>query len=347
MKINRLISIEKYIQQSLYGKKRGYYIKRNPIGKSVDFITSPNISFVFSEMIAIWIISFWISLGKPRLFNLVELGPGDGSLCKTLLRVFDKFPDFNKSLKIYLHEISPALRKIQQKKIKSKKIFWINKFKDIRNGPILFFGNEFFDAIPIKQFERKNYKIFERFIKFHDNCNYSIILRKINKKDNDILKKFHLSKINGVIEFPALGLKKMDLIINKLSKNKGGILLIDYGFLKNQNTSTLQSVKAHKRNEIFRNYNKADLTSLVNFKLLKQYLKMKHMKTNKIVTQGFFLKRAGILERAEILSKNMTFKEKSDIYFRINRLINPKHMGELFKVLFTCNTDKKFTLGFK
>mgnify|MGYP001306350975 FL=1 len=114
MKLNKLVSVEKYIQQSLYDKESGYYLKKNPIGRKGDFITSPKISFIFSEMIAIWIISFWISLGKPKFFNIVELGPGDGSLCKTLLSVFEKFPDFNNSIKIYLHEISPRLRKIQK-----------------------------------------------------------------------------------------------------------------------------------------------------------------------------------------------------------------------------------------
>ena len=347
MKLNKLVSVEKYIQQSLYDKESGYYLKKNPIGTKGDFITSPKISFIFSEMIAIWIISFWISLGKPKFFNIVELGPGDGSLCKTLLSVFEKFPDFNNSIKIYLHEISPRLRKIQKQKIKSKKTFWINNFNNINKGPILFFGNEFFDALPIKQYEKKKSEIFERFVKFEKNSKHKIILKKVNKKVKNILKKYQLTKKKGIIEFPALGLKKIDIIISKLTKNKGGILLIDYGFLKNHNVSTLQAIKSHRKSEVFKNFGKADITSLVNFKLLKQYLKMKNMKTNKIVSQGFFLKRTGILERAEILSRNMTFKEKSDIYFRVDRLINTKQMGELFKVLFTYNTDKKFSLGFK
>ena len=112
---NQILSVEKFIQLALYDKKYGYYTKKNSFGKSGDFITSPLISRLFSEMISIWIISFWIKLGKPKKFSLVELGPGDGEFCKVLIDVVKKFPEFNKSLKIYLFENSTSLIQVQKK----------------------------------------------------------------------------------------------------------------------------------------------------------------------------------------------------------------------------------------
>ena len=116
--------------------------------------------------------------------------------------------------------------------------------------------------------------------------------------------------------------------------------------MKQSNTDTIQSLKNHRKNNIFKNLGKSDVTSLVNFKLLENYFKKNKLNVENIVSQGFFLKRMGILERAEILSKRMSFKEKSDIYFRIKRLVDPKFMGELFKVIFAHKIKKKKITGF-
>lgn len=110
------IPIDKFISNALYNKNHGYYSKRIPFGKSGDFITAPGITSLFSELIAIWIISLWEHLGKPKTFNIIELGPGDGRMCRTLIRVFEKFPTFSKSAKIFLYEKSEALKKVQKKK---------------------------------------------------------------------------------------------------------------------------------------------------------------------------------------------------------------------------------------
>ena len=122
-------------------------------------------------------------------------------------------------------------------------------------------------------------------------------------------------------------MEELIVIIRKIKKFKGGLLLIDYGYLENRNIDTLQSVKNHKKNKIFENIGKADITSHVNFKLLRDYFVKNKLKTNKIVTQSFFLKKIGIINRAEILSKRMSFKDKSDLYFRLERILDPKYMG--------------------
>ena len=160
-KKKKTLPVDKFIQNVLYGKKNGYYETKEPFGKTGDFITAPKISYLFSEIIAIWIISTWQVFGKPKKFNIVELGPGDGSLTKVLLEVFENFPEFNVAKKIYLYETSILLRNLQKKNIKNRNINWIKNFKNINDGPVIFFGNEFFDAIPIKQFKNNKGSLFE------------------------------------------------------------------------------------------------------------------------------------------------------------------------------------------
>ena len=155
IKCNKIIPVDKFIEKILYTSNFGYYNCKIPFGKNGDFITAPTISNLFSEIIAIWIVSTWENFDKPKRFNLIELGPGDGSLSKVLIETFKKFPEFNSAVNIYLYEKSNLLIKTQKKKINGKNIHWIKNFEKINNGPVIFFGNEFFDAVPIKQFIKK------------------------------------------------------------------------------------------------------------------------------------------------------------------------------------------------
>ena len=133
-----------------------------PFGNKGDYTTAPKISYLFSEMIAVWIIATWESFGKPQRLNIVELGPGDGSLTKILIKSFKKFKEFNSIKKIFLYEESHFLKKIQKKNINDKEVKWISNMSVIKNGPVIFFGNEFFDAIPIKQFKKIKNSFFEK-----------------------------------------------------------------------------------------------------------------------------------------------------------------------------------------
>ncbi|MFL2888110.1 MAG: SAM-dependent methyltransferase [Pelagibacteraceae bacterium] len=346
MKEAQIIPLDKFVENALYNENYGYYSKKNPFGKSGDYVTAPNISFLFSEMIAIWIISYWENLQKPKKFNIVELGPGNGDLCKVLIKTFKNFPDFYKNVKIFLYERSKYLQKIQKNKIKEKKVSWLKNINDIKSGPVLFFGNEFFDAIPIKQFKIDKNKIYEKYLSVNKKDKIKIILKKAEKKTIFKLKKFGLFNNKGVIEYPDLGIKELDKMIQVIRKFNGGILLIDYGFLDKKNVSTLQSVKSHKKNEVFENLSDADITSLVNFTLLKDYFLKQNFNLNQVVSQSFFLKRIGILHRAEMLSKKMSFSAKANLYSRLRRLLDSRYMGNLFKVIFAYKNKKKFRLGF-
>tara|TARA_B100000780_G_scaffold185354_1_gene130162 strand:- start:7 stop:1071 length:1065 start_codon:yes stop_codon:yes gene_type:complete len=340
------IPIDKFVANALYDKNYGYYSKKVPFGKHGDFITSPEISFLFSEILALWVIALWEHLNKPKLFNVVELGPGSGQMSSVLIRVFKKFPDFYDSMNIFLYEKSKNLKQLQKKNLFGEKVKWINSFDYIKSGPVIFLGNEFFDAIPIKQYKKFNNVLYEKFVRLEKNLEIKPFFKKADLKSIKKLKKFNLIKNQSFIEFPKQGFKELDLITSTIKRLNGGLLLIDYGFLKQKSSNTLQSVKNHKKNMPFKNVGNADITSLVNFNLLKTYFKIKNININKIVTQEFFLKKMGIVNRAEILSTKMNFQEKSEIYYRLQRLLNPKQMGELFKVIFAFKLKKKFSIGF-
>ena len=345
-KKSNTISIEKFVDNVLYDKKYGYYNTKKTFGKKGDFVTSPSISFLFGEMIAIWILSLWEQLGKPKNFNIVELGPGDGRLCNVLIHTLKKFPKFYDSLNIYLYEKSIILKKIQKNNIEEKKIIWIKDSKEIKKGPVIFLGNEFLDAVPIKQFKRKKNVLYEKFLQINNKSSIKSIFKKASAADIKQVNKFKNFKNAKFIEYPKKGIKELNWMIKKIKDQGGGVLLIDYGYLNNNNKNTLQSVKSHKKNDIFNNVGDADITSLVNFGLLKNYFYEKKIKVSKVVSQSFFLKKLGILNRAEIISKNMSFREKSKLYFRLQRLLDSRYMGELFKVIFAYKSKKKITLGF-
>ena len=156
-----VLPVDKFIENVLYNKKVGYYSSKIPFGRTGDFLTAPGISNLFSEIIGIWLISTWYTLERPKNFNIVELGPGDGSLTKILLKIFQKFSTFNQATNIFLYEKSNLLKKLQKKNINNLKVKWIKNFTSIKRGPIIFFGNEFFDAIPIKQFSHKKNLLLE------------------------------------------------------------------------------------------------------------------------------------------------------------------------------------------
>ena len=338
---SKILPVDKFFNRVLFDKKKGYYTSKNPFGKTGDFLTSPSISNLFSEILGIWLISTWEIFGKPKRFNIVELGPGNGSLIKILIKTFEKFPEFNSSVQIYLYEKSVFLKNIQKKSVKNSKVRWISSFTDIQKGPVIFFGNEFFDAIPIKQFIKKNNTLLEKHYYLNKENKICEIHKKTSNKNISLIKTFKCLKNLKFIELPELGLGELKKIIKKISKLNGGLLLIDYGYLQPKNRSTLQSIMKHKRNKLLENLGKADITSLVNFKLLDEFFVKNHLKVKEIVTQKFFLEKMGIIERANNLSKKMKFREQTNLYYRLKRLIDVKLMGELFKVIFAYKFKKK------
>ena len=347
-KNSKKLPVDIFFKNVLYDKKFGYYNSQFPLGKKGDFITSPKISNLFSEIIAIWIISCWETFGKPKNFNIVELGPGDGSLTNILLKSFKKFPEFNSVKKIFLFEESQLLKKIQKRKIVDKKdVKWISNFSGIKKGPVIFFGNEFFDAIPIKQFKKLKNSILEKNYTLGKNFKIKQVFKKASESNIKEIESYKVLRKLKFIEFPKLGFQELKKITKKISKLSGCILLIDYGYLKPNNQDTLQSVMRHKKNKLFNNLGKADITAHVNFALLNEFFLKNNLKIKNLITQKDFLENMGIVERANILAKKMKFTQQSDLYLRIQRLLSPKFMGELFKVILAYKFDNNNFAGFK
>ena len=343
---NDLFALDKFIEESLYNKKYGYYMKKNPFGEGGDFITAPNISILFSEMIAIWVISFWEKLDCPKQFNLIELGAGNGEMMRILVSTFNKFPQFKNSCKINILEKSELLQQTQKANIKDPKIKWLNDLNELSNFPCIFIANEFFDALPIKQFLKKKTKWYERHVNFSNDkkLEYLDIPFDMHKFEKEI--KFKISYKQTFIEYSPLASKYLKTIINKIKLNNGGILIIDYAYLEKKMKNTLQAVSKHKYCDVLKDFGSSDITYNLSFNLINKIVKKLGPCSSLFTTQKKFLTRLGILDRAEILSKNMLFSEKADIYFRIKRLIDEDQMGHLFKVMFITNHKNKFKLGF-
>ena len=347
LKEKKSIPLDQFISIALYDEKFGYYMKKNPFGKEGDFITSPLISNLFSEMLAIWCVSYWEHLGKPSKILLVELGSGDGSLCRDLLKTFKQFKEFYNSLEINLLEISDKLKSVQKTKIDNKKVKWIKKIKEINCGPAIFLANEFFDAQPIKQLYKKEKLFFEKYVTLSDDTNkIKFLHKKANKNLTKRLQELNLISAGNTIEYPTIAIKFLKAIANKINKYNGVFLAFDYGYTSKKNKDTLQSIRKHKYSDIFFRTGRSDITSHINFKLFHKILAENNLDVEKIINQSVFLKKMGILERANILSKKMTFKAKANMFYRLKRLLDAKEMGSLFKVIFAQKKGKKFSLGF-
>ena len=343
----KIFSLDNFINQALYDSKKGFYMKKNPFGNKGDFITSPNISILFSEMLSIWTVAFWQNLKCPKKINLIELGSGNGQMIYDMLNSFKNFPEFYKSCKFFILEKSPYLIKIQKKKLKGFNIKWIKNINEIKSGQNIFVANEFFDALPFKQFFKINNKWTERFVisnKYNKKSftNIDVNIKKIEKQLG-----FKISKKQKIIEYSPLALKYLKNISKKINHKKGCLLIIDYGYLENKMKNTMISIRKHKITNALSKFGNTDITYKLNFKFLKKITNKLKLKCQAITSQRNFLMNLGIEQRAEILSRNLPFSKKADIYYRLKRLIDKNQMGDLFKVMLVTNKNINFKTGFK
>ena len=347
LKKKKSMPIDKFIDIALYEKRFGYYMKKNPFGKKGDYITSPLISKLFGEMIAIWCVAFWIYLGRPKKIIVAELGPGNAALCQDLLNAFKNFKDFYQCVEINLVEKSSKLKKIQKKLIKNKKVKWISKINTLNYGPIIFIGNEFFDSLSIKHFYKKKNIYYEKYITL-SKCKKKLefYFKKAKKNLIHNIKRFNSVNSSKKIEYPLTAINYLEKIANKIDKYNGALLMFDYGYTKKNNSYTLQAVKNHKYSDIFYEPGSSDITHHINYSLFSEILKKNKLKVEKIVSQNEFLQKMGIIERANLISKKLNFKAKADIYYRLKKLLHYNEMGSLFKVLLAKKKGIKFSLGF-
>ena len=340
------ISLDKFIDQALYNKKYGFYMKKNPFGKKGDYITAPNISILFSEMISVWTIAFWQSLNCPKKINLIELGAGNGEMIYQMISSFEKFISFKKACNIFILEKSPYLKKLQKKKLKNFKVSWINNLDQINSGPKIFIANEFFDALPVKQFIKRNKKWYEKYVDLSNKKSPKFIEIISNMKKLEKKIGINISSHQKFIEYSPLAFNYLKKISNKIKNENGGLLIIDYGYLEKSMFDSLKAIIKHKSANIFKNIGNVDITYKINFKLIENLINNLKLKSQGVASQREFLMRLGILERAEIISKYLPFSKKTDIYLRLKRLIDKNEMGELFKVMLITNKKTNFNIGF-
>ena len=344
MKINKESSLplDKFIEFALYDKDAGYYMKKNPFGKEGDFITAPNITRLFSEIIAIWVVTFWKSIGSPKKFNLIELGAGNGEMMKVIIATLKNFPECANNCNFQIHEKSIFLTNQQQQNLKSDDVTWVDNINKANSNPTIFLANEFFDALPIKQFFRKKKDWFERFVDLKE-INKAVFkehITDIKKIEKNL--KFEISKNQDIIEYSPLSFKYLKDICNIIKKNDGGILVIDYGYLNSKMHETLQAVNNHKYSNVLEDIGDSDITYNINLNLFERFVAQFNDLDSIVNNQKKFLTSMGIVQRAEIISEKIPFSKKSDLFYRIRRLIDEKQMGELFKVMLIKKKKNKY-----
>ena len=348
MKTNKKdLPLDQFIEFALYDKDKGYYMKKNPFGKEGDFITAPNITRLFSEIIAIWVLTFWKSIGSPKKFNLLELGAGNGEMMKVIIETLKNFPECFNNCNFQIHEKSELLKKKQQLNLKPEKIAWIDDIKINNSYPAIFLANEFFDALPIKQFFKREGEWVERFVNLKSEKKAEFKEQPINIKNIEQDLSFEISKDQEIIEYSPSSFEYLKDISSLIKKNDGGILIIDYGYLNLKMEETLQAIKNHKYSNILENIGDSDITHNINFNLFKRFIDQFDDLNSIINNQKKFLTSMGILKRAEIISENLPFSKKSDLFYRIRRLIDEKQMGELFKVMLIKKSKNNFKTGFE
>jgi cyclopropane-fatty-acyl-phospholipid synthase len=344
----KIIPLDKFIDIALYNKQLGYYENKKIFSRDGDFITSPFISSIFSEMISIWIVSYWIYLKKPKKINILELGPGNGLMINQIINSLKKIKTFDANFNIYLHEKSETLIKVQKENLNNfKNIVWIKNINKIKQYPTIIIANEFFDAFPIKQFFKINSNWHEQCISFKDNIKKIIYYK--NKINNNILKKyskfFNINK-SKIIEYPVKIENYLNSISKIIKKNNGIFLTFDYGYSDVVGKNTLRAIKKHKIVDLLKEYTDCDITFDINFNILKNIFKKNNVRFIGAVSQNFFLQKLGIMERASQIVKKLNVIDSKNLILSINRLINPKEMGNTFKALAFCNKNCKFNLGF-
>ncbi len=330
--------ISDFINHTLFHPTAGYYRTKNPIGKNSDFITAPEISQVFGELLAAYFLQ--ISSTKKLPIAFVEMGAGKGTLFVDILSAIKKLAekniapavDFINRATFHIIEINPVLQKIQQENLRGFEVKWCKNFSDFilqnQDKEIFFLSNELFDCYPIDQFVLTEIGWRERMI-----ADKKFVLADFDKKIHDFVEAeiSALAPIGAVFEY-NLAAREFMMQLCEALKIKGGIAInIDYGYIKNQFANTLQALKNHQKVDVLENPGSADITSLVDFASL-QKISEKSGLNSSLISQKEFLIGLGIEERRKILiAKNS--QKISEINSAIDRLIDSSQMGDLFKCL--------------
>ncbi len=318
----------------------GYYTSGHPVGGKAsgetppgDFITAPEISQMFGELIGVWCMEVWQALGSPNRFNLVEIGPGRGTLMKDLLRVSQVLPNFMAAAHVYLVEVSPTLSHVQGQNLPSQaNIKWIADIDDLPDRPTIIIANELLDALPIRQWCKHGADWLERAVGIVDE-QLTFVLRP-NRLELSDLPPDHVTRPEGTLFETAPAREAFVARAAELiQSNTGAALFIDYGHLKSGYGDTFQAVRDHVPANPLQLPGRTDLTSHVDFSPLRAAANSNGCEVPQPVTQRQFLLTLGLLERAGQLGAGRPSSVQSELQQAVERLASPQGMGDLFKVM--------------
>jgi len=327
------MSIAEFMTIALHDREAGYYATRDPLGVAGDFITAPEISQMFGELIGLWLAQVWQDQGRPKNPRLVELGPGRGTLLADALRALKLVPEFLRALDVVLVEVSPVLRTLQEKSLSNcgVPVRWVPEFRTIAHDrPFYLIANEFFDALPIQQYVKTERGWCERMVSVDRSGELAFALSPPLPEWSLPIAQNRAGAPNGsVYEFSKAGVSLAEDIGHFVEDVGGAAIIIDYGYDVPGFSETLQAVASHKFADVLSAPGSSDLSAHVDFSALRIAARQGGAAVYGPIGQGEFLTALGIAQRAERLSR----ADPQKIAAEVNRLTNVDQMGTLFKAL--------------
>lgn len=324
------LTIADYMVVCLTDPDAGYYTTRDPMGSAGDFITAPEISQMFGEMLGLALAQSWVDQGRPSPFALVELGPGRGTLIADVLRVTEAVPGFHDSLDLWLVEASPVLRAAQKQAVAPFEPRYVSNLDDLPELPLFLVANEFFDALPVRQFLRDGVGWRERVVGLDDQGELCFGLTDAAPV-GALAHRLDGVKAGDMVELNAAGQGVAYALGLRLAAHGGVALIVDYGHSGDVG-DTFQAVRAHEKVHPLDAPGQADLTALVDFAALAGALPDGAL-AHGPVGQGAYLERLGITARAQALAAGLSGEALDAHIAAHRRLTHPEEMGSLFKVM--------------
>lgn len=333
------ISLAQYMAES----NARYYTSRDPLGEDADFITAPEISQMFGELIGLWLTDLWVRMGARKRIHYVELGPGRGTLASDALRTGARY-EFDPQ--VHFVETSPALRKVQLETFPGA-IHHDDLSTLPDDAPLLIVANEFFDALPVHQLIRSAEGWHERLVGLSDDGKGEdfVFVAGNEPMDTIVPRSWKNASQGTMIETSAAAATVMEEIASRLTNQGGAALIIDYGAFELRSGSTLQALKEHKKVDVFDHPGQADLTAHVDFEMLKHVAEANGAEVMGIQMQGEWLRQMGIDVRHEALNRKNP-GDANTLKRQYNRLVDDAQMGTLFKVLGVCGRRWPIGVGF-
>ena len=325
------LTLSHYMALALGHPEHGYYMTRDPLGRAGDFTTAPEVSQMFGELISLWLADRWIASGSPAPFALAELGPGRGTLMADALRAMRAVRGMAEAASIHFVETSPALRAAQRERV--PQAAWHSSISELPDLPLFLIANEFFDALPITQYQRTERGWCERCVDYRNGKFTPVLAPVAAANDKALAENVRNAPIGSIAETCPAATAIAEEIASRIAQRGGAALIVDYGYAKSAAGDTLQALRNHRYADPFDAPGEADLTAHVDFEALAHAVRRGGAEPHGPAEQGAFLKALGIAARAERLSRNATEAQKRDIADALARLTGEAEMGSLFKVL--------------